>query len=116
MNCLTTIILIFSVLGALDKIFGNRFGLGKEFDKAFMLLGTMTLSMIGMMGKMDKKGIMLNSAFAVSGAFILGSHLAFTMAFDSSYVLAVIVGKLVSSALAIVLSNAVFNMLYNKNI
>ncbi len=48
MNYLTIIIVIFSVLGALDKIFGNRFGLGKEFDKAFMLLGTMALSMIGM--------------------------------------------------------------------
>lgn len=48
MNILTLIILIFSVLGALDKIFGSRFGIGKEFDKAFMLLGTMALSMIGM--------------------------------------------------------------------
>ena len=48
MNYLTIIILVFSVLGALDKIFGNRFGLGKEFEKAFILLGTMALSMIGM--------------------------------------------------------------------
>ena len=48
MNCLTIIILIFSVLGALDRIFGNRFGIGKEFEKAFMLLGAMALSMIGM--------------------------------------------------------------------
>jgi len=29
---ITYIILIFSVLGALDKIFGNRFGLGAEFE------------------------------------------------------------------------------------
>ena len=48
MNYLTVIILVFSVLGALDRIVGNRFGLGKEFEKAFMLLGTMALSMIGM--------------------------------------------------------------------
>ena len=27
---------------------GNQFGIGKEFEKAFMLLGTMALSMIGM--------------------------------------------------------------------
>jgi len=45
---ITAIILAFSILGALDKIFGNRFGLGKEFEKAFNLLGPMALSMIGM--------------------------------------------------------------------
>lgn len=48
MSLLTIIILIFSVVGAIDLILGNRFGIGKEFEKAFMLLGTMALSMIGM--------------------------------------------------------------------
>ena len=41
-------VLYFSLLGALDRIFGNHFGLVEEFEKAFMLLGTMALSMIGM--------------------------------------------------------------------
>ena len=36
------------MLGALDRILGNRFGLGKEFEKGFNLLGAMALSMIGM--------------------------------------------------------------------
>jgi len=40
--------LIFSVLGGIDRILGNRFGLGREFEKGFMLLGSMSLSMIGM--------------------------------------------------------------------
>lgn len=48
MNILTYIILIFSLLGALDRIFNNRFGLGKEFEKGFILFGSMALSMIGM--------------------------------------------------------------------
>ena len=43
-----TIMLLFAMLGALDRIIGNRFGLGKEFEKGFMLLGNMALSMIGM--------------------------------------------------------------------
>lgn len=67
----------------------------------------------GMMDKMDKKGVVLNSAFAVSGAFVLGSHLAFTMAFDSTYVFPVIVGKLVAGVLAVLLSNIIFNKLNN---
>lgn len=62
----------------------------------------------GMMDKMDKKGIVLNSAFAVSGAFVLGGHLAFTMAFDSSYVFPVVLGKLISGVLALVLANIIF--------
>lgn len=48
MNFISAIMLVFSALGALDRILGNRFGLGKEFEKGFMLLGNMALSMIGM--------------------------------------------------------------------
>ncbi len=63
----------------------------------------------GMMDKMDKKGVVLNSAFAVSGAFVLGGHLAFTMAFDSSYIVPVMVGKLVSGLLALVIASLIFD-------
>ncbi len=48
MNALTLIMLIFSAISALDRIFGGRLGLGREFERGFMLLGTMALSMIGM--------------------------------------------------------------------
>jgi len=49
MNAVALIMLVFSILGALDRIFGNRFGLGKEFEKGFDLLGSLCLSMIGML-------------------------------------------------------------------
>ncbi len=48
MNILSIIMLGFAVIGAADRIIGNRFGLGKEFEKGFLLLGTMALSMVGM--------------------------------------------------------------------
>ena len=48
MNAIKYVMLFFAMLGALDRIIGNRFGLGKEFEKGFMLLGNMALSMIGM--------------------------------------------------------------------
>ncbi|MBR4960994.1 MAG: ethanolamine utilization protein EutH [Clostridia bacterium] len=48
MSAITIIMVVFSMLAALDRIFGCRFGLGKEFERGFMLLGTMALSMIGM--------------------------------------------------------------------
>jgi len=48
MNFVAVFMSVFSVLGALDRIIGNRFGLGKEFERGFMLLGNMALSMVGM--------------------------------------------------------------------
>ena len=37
-----------AVLGGVDRIFGNKFGLGEPFEKGFQLLGPMALSMTGM--------------------------------------------------------------------
>ena len=42
------VILVFAIVGALDYVFGGRFGLGKEFVNGLMLMGTMLLSMQGM--------------------------------------------------------------------
>ncbi len=38
---------LFAVLGALDRIFGNRFGLGKEFEDGIQTMGALALAMIG---------------------------------------------------------------------
>ena len=48
MSAVTMVMAVFSVLGAVDRILGNRFGLGKEFEKGIMMLGTLVLTMIGM--------------------------------------------------------------------
>jgi ethanolamine transporter len=62
------------------------------------------------MNEMDKKGTVLNSAFAVSAAFTFGGHLAFTMALNSAYVLPLIVGKLIAGICGLVLAT----LLYKK--
>ena len=36
-----------ALLGGVDKILGNRFGLGQKFDDGFLLMGSMALSMTG---------------------------------------------------------------------
>ena len=38
---------IFAVLGALDRIFGNRFGLGKEFEEGILAMGSLAMAMLG---------------------------------------------------------------------
>ncbi len=37
----------FMILGALDKIFGNRFGLGEKFDEGIMAMGALAIAMVG---------------------------------------------------------------------
>ncbi len=37
----------FAVLGAIDRIFGNRFGLGKEFEEGILAMGSLALAMVG---------------------------------------------------------------------
>ncbi len=73
---------------------------------ALTFLGTLVTntSSFGVMDKMNPKGVVLNSAFAVSASFVFGSHLAFTMAFDSNYILPMIVGKLISGVCAVILA------------
>ena len=38
---------IFAVLGALDRILGNRWGLGKEFEEGILAMGSLAIAMIG---------------------------------------------------------------------
>ncbi len=44
---LISIMAVFAVLGCIDRIFGNRFGIGKEFEEGIMALGALALSMVG---------------------------------------------------------------------
>ena len=48
MNVISWIMVIFAVLGAVDRMIGNKLGLGKEFEKGIELVGALTLSMVGM--------------------------------------------------------------------
>lgn len=41
------IMVIFMALGALDKIIGNKFGLGEKFDEGLMAMGTLAIAMVG---------------------------------------------------------------------
>ena len=38
---------IFAALGALDRIFGNRLGLGKDFEEGILAMGSLAMAMLG---------------------------------------------------------------------
>ena len=90
----------------------NKLGLkiGINGDSAVAFLGTLVTnaSTFGVMEKMDKKGTVLNSAFAVSASFTIGGHLAFTMVFDSAYVLPMIIAKIISGICAVTLAMLIY--------
>ena len=63
MSAITIVVIIFFILGAADKIIGDKFGLGKEFEKAFQLFSSMALSMLGMLVIAPALGVWLAPCF-----------------------------------------------------
>ncbi len=61
--------------------------------------------------RMNRKGRILNLAFAVSAAFVSGDHLAFTLSYNAEHIVPVIIGKLVAGITALVVAS----ILYNKS-
>lgn len=90
----------------------NKLGskIGIDGTAAVCLLSTIVTNAptIGLMEKMNKKGVVLNAAFAVSAGFTIGGHLALTMAYMPKYVVPMIVGKLVSGVFAILLAMLIY--------
>ncbi len=44
---LIAVMAAFAVLGALDRIFGNKFGLGEKFEDGIMAMGSLAIAMVG---------------------------------------------------------------------
>ena len=44
---LIAIMAIFAIIGAIDRIMGNRLGLGKEFEEGILAMGALAMAMIG---------------------------------------------------------------------
>ncbi len=44
---LIAVMAVFAVIGAVDRIFGNRWGLGKEFENGILAMGSLAMAMVG---------------------------------------------------------------------
>lgn len=91
--------------------------LGKRLEKWSQSIGVNTASMTGVlaamahhlpmlatMKDMDERGKVMNAAFAVSGAFVIGSHFAFVAGVEKDMILPVVAGKLTAGGSAIILA------------
>lgn len=87
------------------KSIGRRFGMNET--SALCMIGTLATSTttFAKFSEMDQKGRILNAAFAVSAAFVLADHLAFTIAFNGTYTLPMIAGKTISGLTALIVAN-----------
>ena len=91
------------------KALGSKISINETSAFGFITtLGT-SLTTFEMADKMDKRGLVLNSAFAVSASFALIDHFAFTMTFNPEFVVPVIVGKVISGISAVVVAYFLIN-------
>ncbi len=93
------------------KLLGVKTGVNEASALGVFSSLATSMTTFASMKAMDEKGTMLNAAFAVSGAFTFAGHMAFTMAYDGSYVPAVIVGKLTAGILALALAFLLYGKL-----
>lgn len=109
--------LVSKALGKPLKSLGGRLGIDEKSALSIVACLATSATTFGMMNSMNKKGMMVNSAFAVSGAFTFCSHMAFTMAFPggSDYLMPMIVGKLISGAAALVLAFLLYGKLCKQD-
>lgn len=96
------------------KRLGEKTGMNETSALGFISTLATNVTTFEMMDKMDKKGAVLNSAFAVSAAFTFAGHLAFTMAFDRSYIFPVIIGKLSAGITALPVAFLLYKAKYGK--
>nr|WP_317325285.1 ethanolamine utilization protein EutH [uncultured Flavonifractor sp.] len=111
-----------SIVGDIAIVLAGAFPLvyviTKVFQKPLMKLGGLlgmndvaaagmvatlanNIPMFQMLHDMDRRGKIVNVAFAVSAAFVFGDHLGFTAGFDPTMIFPMIVGKLVGGVTAV---------------
>lgn len=103
--------LVFLLSKALQKplkALGQKAGLNEVSAVGFLSTLATNVTTFGVMKDMDEKGVVLNSAFAVSSAFTFADHLAFTLSFHADYLPYMIIGKLVAGVSAVVLASVLY--------
>lgn len=94
---------------------GEKIGINSTSALGFLCTLATNVTTLSMIKDMDEKGVVLNSAFAVSAAFTFAGHLAFTIAFNADYLLSMIVGKLIAGFAALAIAALLFKRVYKKN-
>ncbi|WP_205685169.1 ethanolamine utilization protein EutH [Peribacillus acanthi] len=98
---------VFVLVKVLQKPFvliGKKLGMNQQSLGGFIASFAHHIPMFATLHEMDNRGKVVNTAFAVSGAFVFGSHLGFVAGLEKSFVLPLIVGKLTAGLLAAIIA------------
>ena len=83
---LIAIMAVFAVLGAIDRIFGNKIGIGQEFENGILAMGSLAMAMIGIICLAPVLAAILKPVvvpvynfFGADGAMFAGTILACDM-------------------------------------
>lgn len=87
----------------LEKV-GQWMGINSVSVSGLLASMANSLATFDLVKDMDVRGKIVNMAFAVSGAFVFGDHLAFTAGFDAELIPALIVGKLCAAATSVAIA------------
>lgn len=93
--------------------FGKLLGMNKVAAAGMIASLAHSIPMFKMLKDMDNRGKVLNTAFSVSGAFLLGSHLGFTAGISKEMIIPMLLGKLTAGISAIIVANLLIS---RKNI
>lgn len=95
MEVLQWIFAVFAVIGAFDRITGNRLKLGEEFEKGIVASGTLSLAMVGMICIAPTLAVWLSPVFEP-----VSKLTGIDMSFIGSFIANDMGGAAISSALA----------------
>lgn len=83
---------------------GNQLGISNTSTAGLVASLAHIIPMLTLIKYMDPRGKVINVAFAVSGAFVFGSHLGFVAGINKEMVFALIIGKLAGGISAVILA------------
>lgn len=87
----------------LNKI-GKKLGLNAQSVLGIITSSINAIPTFSMTDKMNNRGVVMNIAFIVCGAFVFGDHLAFQATVDSTTVMPTLISKLCGGIMAIILT------------
>lgn len=86
---------------------GNKIGMNEAAALGIISCTVNSLLVFKSVEDMDERGKVVNMAFAVSAAFVLGDHLAYTLSFSPEGVFPMIIGKLSAGIAALAVAFAI---------
>ena len=90
--------------GPIEKA-GRMLGVNNESVIGLVLSCTQSLAMLPLFSRMDRRGKIINAAFSVAGAYVVGGQMAFVASLvPSSFLTAYIANKLIAGCLAVVVA------------